>query len=275
MIQPARYQAVCARAFTLVELLAVMAVAALLMAGAFSVLNGLSGQWLLNAGVIQGRAEARLALERLRRDLEGAVRSAPETWLLLRPATMAAAGSPASTELYLLSTSQDRAAPVAGDVWAVGYAPSLADPFLAGGPDTRRGLYRLSVKPTDVFSTGIESTTGDWWKDFWEARRTTLDNPPNLLVAAAVIRCEATVEDRQTRVLQRVPTDRLLRAAASGVTIEPPLGTTTAANLRLAAIDITLIVLRPEGAARLRDRKTLTEQQWRQYGDSFSERIIF
>lgn len=275
MSHNARYPYVRQCAFTLIELMVAMAVASLVIVSALTILDGLSKQWGANIGIVQGRAEARIALDWLRRDIEAGVRSAPETWLLLQPATIPAGGGPSSTELYVLSTSLDRADPVAGDVWAVAYAPGLADPFQTSGSDFRRGLYRLSVKPTDVFATGIETKTGDWWNDFWQQRRVGVDAPPNLLVAAAVFRCEVTVEDRRTKVLLRVSPDRNVRASASGVTIVPQLGTATAGDLRLAAIDITLIVLRPQGAALLHDRQSLTAEQWQRFGDTFSEHILF
>lgn len=266
------------RAFTLIELLVAMVVATLVIIVSLSILNGLSQQWGANVGIVQGRAEARLALYSLRRDLEATVRAAPGTWLLLQPATMATGGGPASSEIYVLSTTQDRADTPAGDVWAVGYAPSLADPFQQGGLDLHGGLYRLSIKPTDVFASGIETQSVDkdwWWKDFWQPRRSGVDAPLNLLAAAAVFRCEAIVENRQTKVLQRVPSDRNVQAGAFGVRIKPALGTTNESDLRLAAIDITVVILRPQGAVLLRDRKTLTTEQWRRFGDTFTEHILF
>lgn len=259
--------------FTLVELLVAMVVALMVIGGALTVLNSLSRQWQANSGLIHSRGEARLALDWLRRDLMATVRSAPGDWLYLRPGTVAAAGAPVSNELYLLSTSPDRVAGEDGDVWALGYGLAVADPFEPGGPAPRRGLYRLRIKPTEVFADGIE--TADWWLNFWQPRRPRLEAGANLLGDGAIFRCEAVVEDRATKNKQRVPFERRVRAHAGGVTIEPPLGALPASGLRLAAVEVTVVILRFEGATLLRDRQSLTAEQWRRTGDTFSERIDF
>lgn len=259
--------------FTLVELLVAMVVALAVIGGAFTVFNALSRQWQSNSGLIRSRAEARLAMDVLRRDLMATVRSAPGDWLYLRPGTVAAAGAPVSNELYLLSTSPDRVAGEDGDVWALGYALAVADPFEPGGPAPRRGLYRLRIKPTEVFADGIE--TDKWWQNFWQPRRPSLDASANLLADGAIFLCEAVVEERATKNKHRVPLDRQVRAHAGGVTIEPALGALSASGLRLAAVEVTIVILRFEGATMLRDRQSLTPEQWRRSGDTFSERINF
>jgi len=142
---------------------------------------------------------------------------------------------------------------------------------VAAGPDARRGLYRLRVNPSDVYASGIEA--GAWWQDFWQPRRTGLDAPLNLLAQAAVFRCEAVVEEIATGIVHRVPLDRTVRAGAEGVMITPALGAVPAHGLRLTALELTLVILRPEGETMLRDHQSLTV--WRRFGDTFSKRIIF
>ncbi len=271
--RPASGAAAQRHGFTLVELLVAMAVGTIVIGCALASLNALSNQWLVNSALVRSRAEARLTMDCLRRDLESALRAAPGDWLLLRPSTLATGGAPASNELYLLATSQDHTTNQLGDVWALGYALALADPLNSGGPDPRRALYRLRLNPPDVFANGIEST--DWWNLFWLPRRSGLDAPPNLLAQNAVFRCEAIVEDRATKISHRVPLDRNVRINATGVVIDPPLAALQSSALRLTAINLSLVILRPEGLTLLRERQVLTDDQWRRFGDTFSERINF
>ena len=102
-----------------------------------------------------------------------------------------------------------------------------------------------------------------------------MDASANLLADGAIFLCEAVVEERATKNKHRVPLDRQVRAHAGGVTIEPPLGALSASGLRLAAVEVTMVILRFEGATMLRDRQSLTPEQWRRSGDTFSERINF
>jgi len=71
--------------FTLLELLVAMAVGLAVIRSALLVFQVLSRQWQTNSALVRNRAEARMALDWLRRDLESAMRAAPRIGSISSP----------------------------------------------------------------------------------------------------------------------------------------------------------------------------------------------
>ena len=83
--------------FTLLELLVTMAVGLAVIRSALLVFQVLSRQWQTNSALVRNRAEARMALDWLRRDLESAMRAAPRIGSISSPRRSRRAAPPAPT----------------------------------------------------------------------------------------------------------------------------------------------------------------------------------
>lgn len=255
-------------ALTLLELIASMALTAVLVGLIATAVSGIMGTWKRDSGSLAERSDARVALDILAADLLAAVPPADGSeWLHRRPLD-AAAGGFANTQLLLISSASLK--PGAGDAFAISYRLANQDPLGGGRP--RIALYRAARPAAET----LESAAGqsDLYSGFWQSR------DADSLEAAAFL-CDRVLGFRVTLEFESPDGERFVAdesatvRLASAFKFDPAPAKEIPPGSRLAAAEIELVAASEEVANLIAEGAEVGEKILRPACRAYTRRIEF
>ena len=271
------------RGFTLIELLVSSSLMAILVGMVLYLSIGVLGSWTNASDRLQAHAEARFALDTLVRDLQSAVfRDEGGVWLIAEEETVEGISDAVWLRFFTPAVDRDRgtpAAPVSGDLNAVGYFLRYENPINPGNPNGRvAALYRVVADGEKTFRE-IQGNLENMAKDDFLSPGDPEGGGSGAPVASAYL--AGNVVSMKTRFYARSRTGDEEEPKLRPIDGERIEFSRYGGNPVPAYADISLTVIREAGARVLdaiakgeisgHDREDVI----REFGTEFSRRVTF
>ncbi len=294
------------KAFTLVEILAATAIMTIIVASVMGIVTDVMGAWNRASSKLTATSEARMALDVIAQDLQGAMFDKSGTqWLKIQVANEGP-GRSNNTALMFFTVPVDRdrkksdGTEIPGDVCAVSYRLAYQNPFRGGSAGQRVfGLYRAVVSPEQTFNgppSGGLIAMKDLYGSFWRGAEGTgtqsTINPiglTNLLATNVVAFRVAPYLQLSDGKIAPMRADR----SAGGLPLETgdylsvreiiegrPDVTGGKTAVRVAYADVSLTILTEEGLKLLNEPgRTMSSVEFEElvskYGYAYTRRVYF
>jgi prepilin-type N-terminal cleavage/methylation domain-containing protein len=269
--------------FTLIELLVSSSLMAILVGMVLYLSIGVLGSWTDASDRLQAHSEARFALDTLVRDLQAAVfRGEGGVWLIVEEETAEGISDAVWLRFFTPAADRDRgtpAAPISGDLNAVGYFLRYENPINPSNPNGRvAALYRVVVDGEKTFRE-FQGNLENMAKDDFFSQGDPEGGESGATVAFAYL--AGNVVSMKTRFYARSRTGGGEEPTFLPIDGERIEFSRDSGNPLPAYADISLIVIREDGA-RVLDAiangeitGNAREDVIREFGTEFSRRVTF